>query len=161
MAETAPTASMVLKRDPRRALIAAAVVAGTMLIEFVVAYLESFIAGGQGGSYVAGIVIPALFTDVLPKAAGVFLVLWLWPARAEERLLVLFLRAIVAALAGCVIAALARLGYMIIVAGLHFADYRALPYDPFSGLLSATVALAPLVMLVVLAQWAIRRGARP
>lgn len=160
MADTASTSSPALVRDPRRALIAAGVVAGVLLIEFLATYLESFAGGPQGPQYLVGIVVPAVFAGILPKAAGIFLVLWLWPARLDERILVLLARALVAALAGCVAAAIVSVVYTVVLSGLRFADYGAFGYNPFSGIVSATVGLAPVVMLVVLIQRLLARGAR-
>jgi hypothetical protein len=161
MTETAPaTPASVVARDPRPALVAAAVVAVVLVIEMLVGFIESFAFGGGDNRYLLGIFVPQLLADALPKAVGIFLVLWLWPVRSDDRVLMVLVKALAAAAAGCVLAVLVGLVYALVVFGLRFAELGALPYSPFNGIVSSVVALAPLVMLVVLAQWVIRRGAR-
>jgi hypothetical protein len=161
MTETAPaTPPSVVERDPRPALVVAAVVAVVLVIEMLVSFIESFAFGGGDNRYLLGVFVPQMLAGALPKAVGIFLVLWLWPARSDDRVLMVLVKALVAAAVGCVFAVLIGLAYSLIVFGLRFSDAGALPYNPFSGILSSVVALAPLVMLVVLAQSVIRRGAR-
>ncbi|MGN6274294.1 MAG: hypothetical protein ACTHMQ_14520 [Protaetiibacter sp.] len=161
MSETAPAApSSVMERDPRPALVAAAVVAAILFLELLVSFLESFAFGSQSGNFLSGILLPQLIVGVLPKAVGVFLLLWLWSPRADDRVVSVLLKALVAAAAGCVLAAVVGFVYTVIVYGVQFSDAGALPYTPFAGIVSAVVALAPVVMLVTLAQWVIARGAR-
>lgn len=161
MTETAPaTDTTVVDRDPRRALIAAAIVAGVLVLEVLVNFVESWALSSQSAVFVGGVLMPQLLVSILPKAIGVFLVLWLWASRSDERLMIVLVRALVAAGAGCVLAVVVGIIYAVITYGVRFAELGALPYSPFSGILSSVVALAPLVMLVVLAQLVIRRGAR-
>jgi hypothetical protein len=161
MSETAPTApGSVGQRDPRPALVVAGVVAAVLVLELIVSFLESYAFGSQSRDFVVGIALPQLLTGVLPKAAGVFLLLLVWPPRAADRMLAVLGKALTAAAVGCVLAAIVGLIFTVVVFGVRFADAGALPFTPFAGILSSVVMLAPLVMLVTLAQWAIARGAR-
>lgn len=153
---TTPTAV----REPRTALIAAAFVAAILLIEALVGFLESFAWSPESALSTASVLVPQLLAATLPKAAGVFLVLWLWPERSGERLLLVVARAMVAAFAGCLLAIVVGLVFSMIAWGIRFVDAGMWSYNPFMGLVSATVALAPVVMLVMLLQRLIRRGAR-
>ncbi len=107
MTDTAPATSISLVRDPRRALIAAAVVAAVLVVELLISLAES-LAYGSGG-YLFSYTLPQLGLDVLPKAVGIFLVLWIWPARSDDRMLMVLVKAFVAAAVGCVFAVLAGL----------------------------------------------------
>jgi len=159
MTETAPAAPSTTKeRSARPALITAAVVAVVLVIEMLVGLVESFAFRGDGN--ILGVYLSQFLAGVLPKAIGIFLVLWIWPVRSDDRVMLVLAKALVAAAVGCVFAVLVNIVYGVIVFGLRFSDAGALPYTPFAGILSSVVALAPLVMLVALAQWAIRRGAR-
>lgn len=150
----------VAAREPRAALIAAAFVAAILLLESLVGFLESFAWSPQSAASTASVLVPQLFAATLPKAAGVFLVLWLWPERPGERLLLVLARALAAAFAGCLLAIVVGFVVSMIAWGIRFADAGVWSYNPLMGLVSATVGLAPLVMLVVLVQRLIRRGAR-
>lgn len=158
MSDTAPISSVSPVRDPRRALIAAAVVAAVLVVQLLISLVES-LAYGSGGFFFS-YTLPQLGLDVLPKAIGVFVALWACPVRSDERVLMVLVKALVAAAAGCVLAMLVGFVSAVIMFGLRFSDAGALPYAPFAGIVSSVVMLAPLVMLVVLAQWVIRRGAR-
>lgn len=161
MSETAPAApDTTVERNPRPALVVAVVVAAVLVVELLVSFLESFAFGAQGGNFVSGILLPQLLIGVVPKAVGVFLLLWLWSPRADDRVVSVLLKALTAAAAGCVLAAIVGFVYTVIVYGVAFSDAGALPYTPFAGIVSAVVALAPVVMLVTLAQWVLARGAR-
>lgn len=158
MTDTVPATSASLVRDPRRALVAAAIVAGVLVVQLLISLAESLVYGS--GGFLFSYTLPQLGLEVLPKAIGIFLVLWLWPAHSDDRLLIVLVKGLVAAAAGCALSIFVGFVYAVIVAGLRFADAGALPYAPFAGIVSSIVMLAPLVMLVVLAQRVIRRGAR-
>lgn len=158
MTDTAPISSVSLVRDPRRALIAAAVVAAVLAGQLLISLGES-LAFGSGG-FLFSYTLPQVGLDVVPKAIGIFLVLWAWPARSDGRILMLLVKALAAAAAGCVLAVLVGFVSAVIGYGVRFSDADALPYAPFAGIVSSVVMLAPLVMLVLLAQCVIRRGAR-
>ena len=160
MTKTAPADIEIGARDPRRALIAAALVAGVMALQLLVGFLESWVMSAQSSVFVSGVLVPQLLASILPKVVGVFLVLWIWPSRADDRVILVLARALVAAVVGCVLAVLVGIVYTVISFGVRFADLGTLPYAPLNGFVSAIVAFAPLVMLVTLAQWAIGRGAR-
>jgi hypothetical protein len=161
MTETTPAApASVVERDPRPALVAAAVIAVVLAIEMLIGFVESFAFGGRGSDYLVGVLLPQVLAGVLPKAVGIFLVLWIWPVRSDDRVVMVLVKALVAAAVGCVFAVLIGLVYTLIVFGLRFSDAGVLPYTPFAGIVSSVLALAPLVMLVVLVQWALARGAR-
>lgn len=156
-AAPAPAPSAV--RDPRRALVAAGAVAAVLLLQLLASLLESVVRGSQD-LYVGGYLVPQLFVNILPTAVGVFLLLWLWPVQAGERGLLVLAKGLLAALAGCVVATLVGLVYVAITYGLRFSELGALSYNPFDGFASSVLGLAPLVMLVVVVQWVLSRGAR-
>ncbi|GMA89501.1 hypothetical protein [Homoserinibacter gongjuensis] len=161
MTETAPvTHSTSVDRDARSALLVALIVAAVLVLDLLVSFLESFAFGSGSRDFLLGIALPQLLVDIVPKAVGILVVLWLWPARVEDRVVMVLVKALVAAAAACVLAALVGFVYTVVVYGVRFSDAGALPYTPFAGIVSSVVMLAPLVMLVVLAQWVIRRGAR-
>ncbi|MCS0499159.1 hypothetical protein [Protaetiibacter mangrovi] len=163
MTETTTTPSAPVEtaaRDPRRALVVAALVAGVLLLEVVVGFLESWAFSSQNVLFTTGVLLPRLLVGILPQTLGVFLVLWAWPARPGERIRMVLARALVAAFAGCLASVLAGIVYQVVSYGVAFSDLGALPYAPFGGFVTSVVALAPVVMLAALLQWAIGRGAR-
>jgi len=155
-----PTPQRTPERDPRGPLAVALVVAAVLVLGLLVGFLESFAFGAMAGDFLLAVALPQLLADIVPKALGVFLVLVLWPARTDDRVVAVLVKAFVAATAGCVLVAVVSFVYTVVAFGVPFADAGVLPYTPFAGIVSSIVALAPLVMLVLLAQWAIRRGAR-
>jgi hypothetical protein len=161
MTETTPTIpSATLERNPRPALVTAAAVAIVLVIEMFIGFVESFVFSGGNDGRLLGVYLPQILAGALPKAVGIFLVLWIWPVRSDDRVLMVLVKALVAAAVGCVFAVLIGFVYGVIVFGLRFSDAGVLPYSPFAGIVSSVVALAPLVMLVALVQWVIGRGAR-
>jgi hypothetical protein len=161
MSEAAPaTPTSVVERDAQAALLVALVVGAVLTLGVLVNFVESFVFGGGNDGYLQAVFLPQLLADTLPKAIGIFLVLWLWQARSDDRVVMVLVKALVAAAVGCVFAVLTGFVYGVIVFGVRFSDAGVLPYSPFAGIVSSVVMLAPLVMLVVLAQWVIRRGAR-
>lgn len=154
------TTTTTAARNPRAALVVAAVVAAIAVLEILLVLVDAVVQGATDSGYYLVYAGNSLLFNVVPHALGVFLLLWLWPADAGARLLLVLARGLAAAFAGVVVSAIATFGYQIIASGLRLADYGALPISPFAGVWGATLALAPLVMLVVLAQWVIARGAR-
>ena len=162
-ASAQPTAA-VATRDPRPALLAAAIVAGVILLQQLVNLTRSL--GWIGDeSYLTGVLLPflnGLLVDVVAFSAGVFLLLWLLPVRPHDRVTVVLAKGLAAAAAGVVVATVVGFVVMLISQGIWtLGDARYYSgYNPFLDLLPQLLVRAPLVMLVVLVLWVLRRVPR-
>lgn len=158
-----PTAP-VSARDPRRAAIAAAIVAAVMLLGLVLTQFQT-LGWLRDVDYLRDVMLPFLrgiFVDLLGFAGGVFLLLWLWPVRRDDRVLRVLAKGAAAAAAGVLLAiVLGLLVNFVAVGAPSVGDLRYYSWPaPFVNLLSMFVARAPLVMLVVLVQWVLDRAPR-
>jgi len=106
--------------------------------------------------------LPAMLMTIVPRALGVFLLLWLFPVRHEDRLPFVVVKGLLAACAGVVLSTAVGIVAGMGQAGLgSLADLRFLPLPTLTSLLVAILQSAPLVMLAVLIQWIVTRPARP
>ena len=152
-------------RDPRSALLAAGLVAGVLILQRLVSLLQQLVLTSTPSS-----VGPALlgfaygvFVDALVFAVGVFVLLWLLPLRTVDRVLRVLGTGLAAAAAGTVLASIG--GFVLTLGALGLLTARDLPYyggpTPLVQLLPELLARAPLVMLVVLVLWVLRRTPHP
>jgi len=158
-----PTA-LTNTRDPRPALLGAAIVACVILLQQIVGLLQSLSWIGDAG-YVTEVVLPFLrgvLVDVLAFSAGVFLLFWLLPARTADRVALVLGKGLVAAAAGVVLSTV--VGFLVLLVMSGISTFRDLPYysgyNPFLDLFPQLLGRAPLVMLVALVLWVVRRVPR-
>lgn len=149
----------VTVRKPRQALVAAAIVLAVLLLQTIVGivfWLPAAIGQGDQVSSLWGFGLE-LFGGLLPFAAGVFVVLWLVPVSTGDRLTVVLVRALLATAAGVVAAlVVGSLGALLLMPGRGFESM----FGGLTDVVASTLDRAPLVMLVVLAQWVVLRERR-
>lgn len=158
-----PAVAAAPVRDARAALIAAAVVAGYRLLEILLGIVVWSPFGRFDSGY-ATVIGSQFVYQVLPFAAGVLLVLWLWPAAQGEGLGRLIARCAVASVAGATAASIMALVVAGVQAGLgllrdlgSLGGMFGLP-DAAAQILPQALAGAPLVIAVVLVQRLLARG---
>lgn len=151
------TAAATSTRDPRPALIVAGVVLGVMLVRSLSAFLGWSGFGDIG--FMSGFGRQVAL-EMLPFAVGVFLLLWLLPVRATDRVVAVLGKGLAAAAAGALLAAVVGITAAGLMAGFGlFRDLQYVaPLGYVSSLLSSVLAHAPLVMLAVLVVHLVRRG---
>lgn len=154
-----PTAPAKPARDPRSALIVAAVVAAVLLLQAVLQLLWLVVPGPStptdAGSALRGLVWD--LPNLLAFAAGVFLLLWLVPVARADRLPIVLMKGLLATAVGVGVAlVIGAIFALLLLPGRGFGAFLS----SISGFLGATLDRAPLVMLVVLALWVITRERR-
>lgn len=155
---TAPARPAYVRR-PRQALVAAAIVAAVLLLQKLAGvffWLPAAIGQGDQAASLWGVGFE-LVADVLPFAAGVFVVLWLVPVSTADRIAVVLVRALLATAGGVVAAlVLGAFGALLLMPGRGFGYLLG----GITEVVASTLDRAPLVMLVVLVQWVIARESR-
>ncbi|AYF96959.1 hypothetical protein [Protaetiibacter intestinalis] len=162
--DSARPTTLVPRRDPRPALLAAAIVAGVALLQRLASLAQSLVWLGDQ-DYLVGVVLPfvnGVLVDVVAFSAGVFLLLWLLPARQGDRVLVVLGKGLAAAAAGVLLSTVVSFVVALVSTGIwSLGDVRYYGgFNPFASLVPELLASAPLVMLVVLALWVVRRVPR-
>lgn len=159
-----PTTSSrpVYARNPRQALVVAAIVAGVLLLQELIglAGLTGWIPSGAEPTD-AGSSLFYLWwqlASVVTFSAGVFLLLWLVPTSRADRLAVTLAKGLLAAASGVVVAWV--LGTLYATLLLPGRGLLAFLFSGAADVIGQTLGRAPLVMLVVLVQWVILRERR-
>lgn len=149
----------IYARRPRQALVAAAFVAGVLVLQELIGLVGRL--GWLPGGPERAIPDTSLFyfalqlASVVTFSAGVFLLLWLVPTSWADRLPVTLAKGLLAAASGVVVSTVLGVLYTTLL-----APGRGLLAYLFTGaadLVVQTIDRAPLVMLVVLVQWVVLR----
>lgn len=152
----------VYARRPRQALVAAAVVAGVLLVQELVglAGLSAWLPGGAqpADTGTSLVYFGWQIANLVTFSAGVFLLLWLVPTSSGDRLPVTLAKGLLAAASGVVVAWV--LGTVSAVLMMPGRGLLAFLFNGAADLVAQTIDRAPLVMLVVVVQWAILRERR-
>lgn len=159
-ASSSPTAPSrpLYSRQPRRALLVAAVATGVLVIQSLVSYAVWFPASlGQGdaGSSIFGFVFELV--GLLAFGGGVFLLLWLVPVSPADRIPMVLTKALLATAGGMAAS-------MVVGAVGALLLFPVRGFWAFLGdlptVIGSVLDRAPLVMLVVLIQWVVLRERR-
>jgi len=149
----------VYARRPRQALVAAALVAGVLLLQELIGLvgLTGWIPGGAepGDAGTSLVYFGWQLANVVTFSGGVFLLLWLVPTSWADRLPVTLAKGLLAAASGVVVSwVLGTLYATLLLPGRGLLGYL---FSGAADLVAQTIDRAPLVMLVVLVQWVVLR----
>ncbi len=154
---TAPSGPMYA-RQPRNALIAAAVVAGVLVLQHLVgslSWLPTSLGQGSAAPSIVGFVFE--FVGLIAFAAGVYVLLWLVPTSSADRLPIVLAKGLLATAGGVVASMIVgALGALLLFPPRGFLGF----VSDLPGILASVLDRAPLVMLVVVVQWVILRDRR-